>query len=236
MQFETFLLGGVPAALWGPPAESVLVAVHGNLSHKADTVIGLLAAHAVPRGWQVLSFDLPGHGARRQAGAVCKAQDAIPEVAAAVAYARARWRKVGLFGCSMGAYFTLLACADEPLRQGLFLSPVVDMQKLAEGMMAGVGATPTRLEAEGEIATPFGETLYWDTYAYVRAHPVTRWDTPTAVLCGERDAISPGDAVAAFATRFGCALDVMPAGEHFFHTPEQLAYYEQWLEARIERQ
>jgi hypothetical protein len=38
----------------------------------------------------------------------------------------------------------------------------------------------------------------------------------------------------AFVQRFDCRLQVVKQGEHWFHTPEQLAVYRNWLEKRIE--
>ena len=46
--------------------------------------------------------------------------------------------------------------------------------------------TESRLEAEGEISTEFGETLSWPYLQYVRAHPVSRWETPTRILWAQR--------------------------------------------------
>ena len=65
MQTEQLDLGGIPALVWGPPSDGAVVAVHGNLSHKADTPIQLLAEATSARALQVLSFDLPGHGGRK---------------------------------------------------------------------------------------------------------------------------------------------------------------------------
>lgn len=38
----------------------------------------------------------------------------------------------------------------------------------------------------------------------------------------------------AFAARFHCDLTVMEAGEHWFHTEEQLAFLRQWTERQTE--
>ena len=75
-----FTIGALPAALWGKGQEEVIVAVHGNFSSKTDTPIRLLAEHAAAKGYQVLSFDLPGHGARREEGIPCKVQTCVWEL------------------------------------------------------------------------------------------------------------------------------------------------------------
>ena len=64
MEMETLFIRGIPAVVWGELSHHVLIAVHGNLSHKTDTVIRLLAEAAIPKGLQVLSLDLPEHGDR----------------------------------------------------------------------------------------------------------------------------------------------------------------------------
>ena len=60
MERKEFTLNGIPAVLWGEPSDRVIVAVHGNMSHKTDVVIRLLAQCAAAKECQVLSFDLPG--------------------------------------------------------------------------------------------------------------------------------------------------------------------------------
>lgn len=233
MERKEFTLNGIPAVLWGEPSDRVIVAVHGNMSHKTDVVIRLLAQCAAAKGCQVLSFDLPEHGERKEEATRCKVQECVRELDGVMDYAQARWRSVGLFGCSMGAYFGLLACKDRKLSQCLFLSPVVDMGRLIDSMMAWSGVTPERLKKEGEIASSVGQTLYWDYYCYVKEHPVDRWEAPTKILYGELDNLSERALVEDFAARFGCALEVVEGAEHFFHTEAQLEAYAGWLERSL---
>ena len=148
-------------------------------------------------------------------------------------FATGQVRQVSLFACSMGAYFSLLACRDLPVRQSLFLSPVVDMKRLIDSMMTGFGVSPERLRAEQEIALPIGQTLYWDYYCYVRDNPVTAWKFPTAILYGEADELTGQAEITSFAQRFGCSLTVMQQGEHYFHTPAQLDFYCRWLKQTL---
>ena len=95
-------------------------------------------------------------------------------------------------------------------------------------MMGWAGVSEAQLEAAGELDTPFGETLSWPYLQYVRAHPVCRWPTPTALLYASGDAMLRRAAVEDFARRFGGALTVLEGGEHWFHTPEQLAALHRW--------
>ena len=130
----------------------------------------------------MLAADLPEHGTRRGDGVPLDPWHAAPELRALLGYAKGRWRHTALRCTSLGAWFSLLAFAGERLEQALFVSPVVDMEGLIRDMMGWAGVSEAQLEAAGELDTPFGETLSWPYLQYVRAHPVSRWPTPTALL------------------------------------------------------
>ena len=231
---QDLLIENIPAALWGESGDKIMVAVHGNSSNKADEPIVLLAGEAVPLGYQVLSFDLPEHGERNNEPTLCKVQNCVQEIHRIMDFAARQAGQVSLFACSMGAYFSLLACRDLPVRQSLFLSPIVDMKRLIDNMMTWFDVSPERLRAEQEIALPaIGQTLYWDYYCYVRDNPVTAWESPTAILYGEADNLCEYEVITSFAQRFGCSLTVMKHGEHYFHTPAQLDYYRRWLKQTL---
>jgi hypothetical protein len=38
-----------------------------------------------------------------------------------------------------------------------------------------------------------------------------------------------------FSNKFNCELDVLENGEHYFHTEQQLEFYRNWLELKLER-
>lgn len=233
MKQSALQIGHIPALLWGEKTGRLLIAVHGSQSHKADTIIGLLAEHAIPKGYQVLSFDLPGHGDRKREATLCKAQICTEELRTVMAYAQTQAAEISLFGCSIGAYFGLLALHDVSMEQALFLSPVVDMERLIQNMMLWFSVSEERLQAEEAIATPIGETLYWDYYQYVKAHPIARWDTPTDILYGSADNLCEREVMESFARRFCGKLTILENGEHFFHSPAQLAFYESWLQKSL---
>ncbi|WP_066455850.1 alpha/beta hydrolase [Anaerotruncus rubiinfantis] len=229
-------IAGIPAVLWGEqPGGRLFLAVHGNLSHKEDEVIALFAKEADLAGSRTLSFDLPGHGARKAGGTACKVQDCVRDLRTVLDFALEKSDDLGLFACSMGAYFSLIALEDAPIRQAAFLSPVTDMEALIRGMMQAASVSEARLQAEQEIDTPFGQTLYWDYFCYVREHPVKRWEAPTEILSGSLDSLCPAAVTADFARRFCCGHTVMAGGEHFFHTAGQLEAFRQWLREKVFR-
>ncbi|MCM3291379.1 alpha/beta hydrolase [Paenibacillus sp. MER 180] len=223
----------IPAILWGDKSDKLFVVVHGNMSNKADDSIIVFAEEATAAGYQVLSFDLPQHGDRKDEPYLCNVQNCVQDLNTIMTYAKSLSNHISLFACSMGAYFSLLAYSHEPLKQCLFLSPVVNMERIINNMMTWFNVSESRLKIEKEIATPIGQTLYWDYYCYVKEHPIVAWNIPTSILYGSEDNVCEFDVVSEFNKRFNCNLQVMENGEHYFHTEEQLQVFRQWLKKHI---
>lgn len=142
-----------------------------------------------------------------------------------------KYDSVCLVANSIGAFLAMHALGDGQIEKAYFISPVVDMEQLIADMMTWANVTEDELREKREIGTPFGETLSWDYLRYVREHPV-RWSVPTHVLYGEKDHLTSFETVSAFAEKIGAALAVMPGGEHWFHTEEQMAYLDEWIKER----
>lgn len=234
MEIEKLHIGGIPALLWGKESRRLILAAHGSHSSKLDDCIWVLAEEAAAKGFRVLSFDLPQHGERvyEEAPLPSMVEVCRRELEELLDYARQRYEEVSFFGCSMGAYFGLLAYGDRPIERAWFLSPVTDMEELIRGLMAQFGITEDALAEKKVIPTPF-ETLFWDYYAYVKTHPIRAWPHPTHILRGEGDTLCPRAGAEAFADRFGCTLTEQPGGEHWFHTSEELAFYREWLRSHL---
>lgn len=96
--------------------------------------------------------------------------------------------------------------------------------------MMWAGVTEQALAEKQEIPTAFGETLSWKYLTYVREHPVS-WHIPTRILYGAHDNMTSPETVSAFAKRSGAELTVMPNGEHWFHTEEQMQFLDRWITA-----
>ena len=133
-----------------------------------------------------------------------------------------------LIANSIGAFLSMTALSAKQVDRALFISPVVDMEKLISDMMARANVTEEELLARKEIPTGFGETISWDWLCDVRRHPL-QWTVPTSILYGERDFLTSFETMSAFAARIGAPLTVMPGGEHWFHTPEQMAFLDRWI-------
>ena len=218
----------IPTVLYGENSDRVWLFVHGKCGYKEEAEA--FAEIVCPKGAQVLAIDLPGHG-ERKAEAGFDPWHVVPELREVMANLRQRWAHVSLRANSIGAWFSMLAFPGAPPEQALFVSPVLDMRQLIQSMMLWASADETRLEREGEISTNFGETLSWDYLQYAKAHPIVTWAAPTAILYAGRDNLTGRETVDAFVRRFNCKLTVMETGEHWFHTPEQLAVLKSWEEA-----
>ena len=144
-----------------------------------------------------------------------------------------KYNNITLFACSMGAYFSLLSYKNEDIKQSLFLSPVVNMKIVIDNMMKYFNVDEDSLEKEKVIETPINQKLYWDYYCYVKKHPIDTWNSPTSILYGSKDDVSDREIVIDFSKRFNCNLTIMNDGEHYFHTKEQLKFFELWIENNI---
>jgi len=136
--------------------------------------------------------------------------------------------RLTLVANSIGAFFSLSSLDETLVDEAYFISPVVDMEKLIGNMMQWANVTEQELAEKLEIPTQFGETLSWKYLCYVREHPIV-WRVPTHILYGERDHLTSPDTISAFAERIGAALTIMPSGEHWFHTEEQMRFLDNWL-------
>lgn len=233
MKKINFNIENIPAIEWGEKSNHVFIAVHGNMSNKNDTVIQILADVATKKGFQVLSFDLPQHGDRKEQSTLCKVQICVKELDLIIKYAKSKWSKISIFACSIGTYFSLLAYKNENLIQSLFLSPVVDMKRIIINMMTAFNITNEELKDKQEIKTPIGETLYWDYLCYVNKNPIDYWNCSTAILYGANDTICEYDSIIEFTNKFKCNIEIVENGEHFFHTDKQLNIFKNWLDKHI---
>ena len=232
MKEERFTIQNIPSILYGDSSENLFLHIHGKMDCKEEA--GRFANIVCPEGYQVLSMDLPGHGERADEMERFVPWEVVPELQAVYGFARQRWEKISLYANSIGAYFSLLAYREAKLEKSLFVSPILDMDKLIRDMMGWAGMTQEQLKAAGEIPTAFGETLSWKYLTYAAENRITKWDSPTAILYAGQDHLTARKTVDDFAQRFGCTVTVMENGEHWFHTEEQLAVLDAWLNVETE--
>lgn len=230
---ERITINDIPAVIYGKPSDKVYLYVHGKSGYKEEAED--FARLAGEYGWQTLSADLPGHGERKADIDRFDPWDVVPELRELMKYIRKNWSVAALRANSIGAWFSLLAFAQEDMENSLFVSPVTDMKALIEKMMTWAGVDADMLREKGRIATSFGETLSWKYYSYVCENPIREWSSPLSILCAGRDDLTDRDAFVEFSRRFSCRLTIMEEGEHWFHTAEQLEFLQKWTTDELER-
>ena len=154
--------------------------------------------------------------------------EAKKEFSAFFAVQRSQCEHLTLVANSIGAFFALSSLDETLVDRAYLISPVVDMEALICNMMQWANVTEQELAEQREIATDFGETLSWEYLCYVRKHPII-WNVPTCILYGEHDNLTSIETVSAFAKQHRAKLTVMPGGEHWFHTKEQMQFLNHWI-------
>lgn len=157
---------------------------------------------------------------------------AVPEIEAVYARMKPVWAHIRLYGVSIGAWLAMQALQGDAPEQTLLVSPVVDMEALITNMMQYAHVTEEQLHRAGEIPTDLGETLSWPYLCWVREHPL-HWHGRTQVLYGDRDALTSRTMIERFRQESGAHLTIMEGGEHWFHTPVQMAVLQTWEEANV---
>ena len=140
--------------------------------------------------------------------------------------------EVILIANSIGGFFAMSALAEKNIAKALFISPIVNMEKLIADMMLWANVTEDELQSKKEIPTAFGETLSWEYLCYVRKHPI-KWSIPTCILYGGKDHLTSRETISEFAEKQGADLTVMEDGEHWFHTNAQMQFLDDWIRRSI---
>ena len=214
----------------GVEVAAVYIHGKGGSAAEAEHYRGLFPA------WDVIGFDYA-------ASAPWEAREEFPGFLASV---KKYYKDVVLVANSIGAFFTMCSgvgaarsgesssenvVAEEIVDRAFFVSPVVDMEALIRGMMQLGGVSEEELRKKVTVETGAGETLSWEYLKYVREHPV-KWDVPTEILYGSGDVLTPFETIKRFAREHGAGLTVMDGGEHWFHTPEQMNFLDEWIKEK----
>lgn len=126
-------------------------------------------------------------------------------------YLYENWKCVSIRANSIGAWFSLLAFQGKNVAQALFVSPILDMKTFIEGQ-------PTQDD---------------NYYEWVIDNPIEHWNAPTYILRPEVDLLVSEEVGRDFIREYRPQITIMPDGEHWFHTPEQLAFMKEWEESTV---
>ena len=122
----------------------------------------------------------------------------------------------------------MCALEEKNISEAMFISPIVDMEKLIKDMMTWADIGEEELQERGTIPTGFGETLSWEYLLYVKNNPI-EWHIPTSILYGGKDNLTSLLTISEFSKEIGAKLTVMEEGEHWFHTVEQMEFLDNWI-------
>ena len=143
------------------------------------------------------------------------------------------YEHISVLGNSIGSYFAMHALQNRAIKKALFISPILDMERLILDMMQWAGITERALCEKGLIVTEFDEVLSWEYLDFVRKNPI-RWDIATEILYAENDSFTSRATVDAFVASHHANLTVMENGEHWFHTDEQIAFLDKWMKKVVQ--
>jgi uncharacterized protein len=227
---KNILIKNIPSIIWGKESDSVYLFVHGKMSNKESAE--KFAEIATSIGYQVLSFDLPEHGERKDLDFKCDIWNGIHDLNVIGDYACCNWKNISLFGCSLGAFFSLHAYRDMKFVKCLFQSPILDMNYLIQNMFIWFDVTEESLARDKKISTPI-DTLSWDYYCYVKEHPINQWISPTFILYGSLDKLQSRSCMEDFTRKFNCTLTVSEGSDHPFASEEEAKDVIKWISEYI---
>ncbi|WP_099204756.1 alpha/beta hydrolase [Scatolibacter rhodanostii] len=230
MKKEKTCLEYIPAIIWGEKSDKVYIFVHGKMSNKESAEA--FAEIAASRGYQTISFDLPEHGERTDRNYKCNVMNGVTDLAKIGNYVFEKWQTVSLFGCSLGACFSLYTYQNRRFENCLFQSPIVNMEYLIQQMFIWFGITEEQLKVAGEIETPV-DTMSWLYYQYIKENPIYQWTAPTHVLYGAKDNLQSREVIDEFAGQFGCKVTVAENSEHAFMNHGDEAIVKSWIEKSL---
>lgn len=154
------------------------------------------------------------------------------EVQSDIAELTQKYDNIILIANSIGAYFAMNVLSEKQIKCAFFISPIVNMEKLISDMIIWANVSEELLRKKRIIKTDFGEDLSWEYLEYARNNPIT-WNVPTEILYGEHDNLTSIETITEFAKDNNAGLTVMKNGEHWFHTDEQMAFLDKWIEKNM---
>ena len=146
--------------------------------------------------------------------------------------ATSQYNKIYLIANSIGAYYSMLSLANKSIEKAMFISPIVDMEKVILNMMAQSNISEENLRKRKEITTSSGTHLSWRYLSHARNNPII-WNISTHILYAENDNITSLETMMNFANKIGATVTVMNHGEHWFHTEEQMNFLDKWFKKFI---
>lgn len=225
MQSEIFNIFDIPAVVYGKSSDSCYIYIHGQGGNKFEAE--RFAMIATSKGFQVLAIDLPKHGTRHDK------VDFVPwevekELRIVMDYAKCRWNKICIRATSIGVYFSLLSFKSNKIEKCLFVSPLLDMQRMISDLMHLANVSAEQLKIKKVMNTDFGQTLSWQYYCYAIENKVKSLCKNTEILYASGDEVIPQNTIEKFAKENNCGITILNGCEHWLHLPNEVKYMEDW--------
>lgn len=229
MKKEKTMINGIPSIIWGEKSNKGVIITHGSQSHKEDRFIQCACDVLCEKGYQIVSFDLPEHGERKNQLPLHTIEQAINDMQVIMNYMKEHYNSIITIGCSLGAYYTLLAYKDEPIIQCLFLSPVVDLIELTHEMLENDNRTIQDIYYNKQLSLSNGIIVKSEDYDYLLNHKIESWNSPISILYGMKDTLISYESIQNFVNKYHCDLIRSEESAHYFHTKEDMHKIIQWL-------
>ena len=138
-----------------------------------------------------------------------------------------KYKDVYVIANSIGAFYTFKYFADFKIKKAFFISPLVNMKEVIEGIMKQNKISLEDLKTKKIIRINDEQTLSCDFYQSLNQKD--NWNTKTHILYGEKDKIVDQKSIFNFVIKHNASLTIMKNGEHYFHTPGQLKFIKKWI-------
>lgn len=181
------------------------------------------------KGVQVISFDLPEHGERKNHLPIHTVKQAIDDMQNIMNYAKQHYDTIDVIGCSLGAYYTLLAYINESIRKANFLSPVVDLIELTHEMLENDNRSISDVYLHSQITLSNGIIVRLEDYEYLQNHKIDTIRYPISILYGSKDTLIRKESIINFIHKYPCELIVSENSAHYFYTEEDMKHIKDWL-------
>ena len=138
-----------------------------------------------------------------------------------------KYKSVYVIANSIGAFYTYVYLSEFRINKAFFISPLVNMKEVIEGLLKKHKISMNRFKKEKLIKLDDGQTLSYDFYQSLSSGD--NWKTRTHILYGEKDKLVDHASLFNFVSNHNCSLTVMKNGEHYFHKPGQLKFIKKWI-------
>ena len=139
------------------------------------------------------------------------------------------YKEVVVIANSIGAFYAYEYLSGYVIKHAFFISPIASMSQIIFNIMMSEGIHDEELKEKGFVACKDGTMLSFDFYQHVSRDKDT-WEVPTDVLYGSNDELVYIENIADFlAAHPKAKLTIKEGAEHYFHTPEEKKFIEEWI-------